>query len=401
VLGGLPHLPAPQREAASTAFGLGDGNPPDRFLVRLAMLGLLAEAAETSPLLCVVDDAQWFDLVSLQTLALVARRLLAERVALVFALRDARGNRALAGLPELVVGGLDDADARALLESSIPGPLDACVRDRILAEARGNPLALLELPRGRSPAAVAGGFGLPGPEPLAARIEHGFAGRFAPLPVQTRRLLLAAAAEPVGDVALLWRAADRLKIGLEAVAPAEAAGLVELGGRVRFRHPLVRSAVYRSASPEGKRDVHRALAEVTSPEIDPDRRAWHRAHAAVGGDEAVASELERSAGRARARGGVAAAAAFLQRAAELTPDPYRRGARALAAAQAKFESADADVALETPQARRDVPARRPAACPSRPGARRDHIRAQAWERRSTIAARRGAAARRARFGAGA
>ncbi len=345
MLGGLPRLPDPQREAVSTAFGLGAGNPPDRFLVGLAVLGLLAEVADAKPLLCIIDDAQWVDRVSVQTLAFVARRLLAERVALVFSLRDDE-HRALAGLPELVVEGLEDADARTLLESTIPGVLDTHVRDRILAEARGNPLALLELPRGRPPAAVAGGFGLPGPDGLAARIEEGFAGRFAPLPDQTRRLLLAAAADPVGDVALLWRVAGRLEIGLDAVAPAEAAGLVELGGRVRFRHPLVRSAVYRSASAQEKRDVHRILADVTNAEIDPDRRAWHLAHAVIGGDEAVASLLERSADRARARGGVAAAAAFLQRAAELTPDLSRRGGRALAAARAKFESADADAALE-------------------------------------------------------
>jgi DNA-binding CsgD family transcriptional regulator/tetratricopeptide (TPR) repeat protein len=338
-------LPAPQREALSTAFGLSGGPPPDRFLVGLAVLSLLAEVAETEPLVCMLDDAQWLDRVSLQTVAFVARRLLAERVALVFAVRGGEDQHALAGLPELVVGGLNHTDARVLLESTIPGPLDGRVRDRILAEARGNPLALLELPRGGPLAAVAGGFGLPGALPLTTRIEQGFAGRFAQLPVQTRRLLLAAAAEPVGDVALLWRAADRLKIAPDAVAPAEAAGLVEIGLRVRFRHPLARSSVYGSASPEDKRDVHRVLAEVTDAEADPDRRAWHRAHAVVGADEEVAAELKRSAERARARGGVAAAAAFLERAAELTPDPAGRGARALAAAQAKFESAAPEAAL--------------------------------------------------------
>ncbi|MDW5594239.1 AAA family ATPase [Conexibacter stalactiti] len=345
MLGRIDGLPGPQRDALSTAFGLGTGKPPDRFLVGLAVLGLLAEVAETKPLVCVVDDAQWLDRESVQTLAFVARRLLAERVAFVFALRADDDQHALAGLPELVVEGLEHADARTLLEATIPGPLDHRVRDRILAEAHGNPLALLELPRGQPPAAVAGGFGLPSGIPLAARIEQGFVRRLAPLPVETRRLLLAAAAEPVGDVALLWRAADRLEIAPDAVAPAEAAGLVELGVRVRFRHPLVRSSVYRSASPEEKRAVHRVLADVTDAEIDPDRRAWHRAHAVVGADEAVAAELERSAGRARGRGGVAAAAAFLQRAAELTPDPAVRGARALAAAQAKFESASPEAAL--------------------------------------------------------
>ena len=338
-------LADPQRDALATALGLSAGEPPDRFLVGLAVLGLLAEVAEMKPLVCVVDDAQWLDQVSVQTLAFVGRRLLAERVAVVFALRGAAEQDALAGLPELVVGGLNQADARVLLASTIPGPLDGRVRDRILAEARGNPLALLELPRGRRPAAVAGGFGLLDAVPLVARIEQGFAQRLAPLPAGTRQLLLTAAAEPVGDVALLWRAADRLGIGPEAVAPAEAAGLVELGSRVRFRHPLVRSSVYGSASPEEKRAVHRVLAEVIDAEVDPDRRAWHRAHAVIGTDEVVATALERSAERARARGGVAAAAAFLERAAELTPDPTGRGARALAAAQAKFESAAPEDAL--------------------------------------------------------
>src|SRR5436305_2442973 len=341
----LDALPDPQRDALATAFGLAAGKPPDRFLVGLAVLGLLAEVAETKPLVYIVDDAQWLDRESVQTLAFVARRLLAERIALVFALRGADDHQALSGLPELVVDGLDHADAGVLLESPIPGRLDDRVRDRILAEARGNPLALLELPRGQAPAAMAGGFGLPSTLPLAARIEQGFLGRIAPLPVETRRLLLAAAAEPLGDVAMLWRAADRLGIGPAAVAPAEAAGLVELGARVRFRHPLVRSSVYGSASPEQKRGVHRVLAEVTDARVDPDRRAWHRAHAVFGVDEEVAGELDRSAGRARARGGVAAAAAFLERAAELTPDSARRGARALAAAQAKFESAAPGAAL--------------------------------------------------------
>jgi DNA-binding CsgD family transcriptional regulator len=338
-------LPGPQHDALATAFGLRAGDPPDRFLVGLAVLGLLAHVAETKPLVCLVDDAQWLDRESLQTLAFVARRLFAERVAVMFALRGSDDEHLLAGLPELVVLGLQRADARVLLESTLPGRLDSRVRDRILAEANGNPLALLELPRGGPPAAVAGGFGLPSAPPLADRIEQGFAGRLTRLPAQTRLFLLAAAAEPVGDVALLWRAADRLRIGADAIAPAEAADLVELGARVRFRHPLVRSSVYRSASADEKREVHRILADVTDPETDPDRRAWHRAHSVIGTDEAVASELERSAARARARGGIAAAAAFLERAAELTPDPARRGERALAAGQAKFASAAPEAAL--------------------------------------------------------
>jgi DNA-binding CsgD family transcriptional regulator len=341
----LDRLPGPQRDALSTAFGLSAGEPPDRFLVGLAVLSLLAEVAEAEPLVCLVDDAQWLDRVSAQTLAFVARRLLAERVAFVFAVREPSDEQDLAGLPELTVRGLGDGDARALLDSVLTGPLDERVRDRIVAETRGNPLGLLELPRGLSPAELAGGFGLPDTVPLANRIEHGFLRRLEPLPDEPRRLLLTAAAEPVGDVTVVWRAAALLGIGPDAAAPAEAAGLIELGARVRFRHPLVRSAVYRAASPDERRSVHGALAEATDADLDPDRRAWHRAHAAGGPDEAVAGELELSAGRVKGRGGAAAAAAFLERATELTPDPARRGARALAAARAKYDAAAPEAAL--------------------------------------------------------
>ena len=341
MLGRLGQLPIPQRDALNTAFGLSAGPPPDRFLVGLAVLSLLADAAEEQPLVCIVDDAQWLDRVSVQTLAFVARRLLAERVALVFALRASGDEHELEGLPELVIEGLVAADARQLLDATIPGPLDPRVRDRILGEAGGNPLALLELPRGGKPIAVAGGFGLPVEMPLTSRIEQGFVDQLTLLPARTRRLLLLAAAEPVGDVPLLWRAAERLGIGPEAAEPAEAAGLVEIGARVRFRHPLVRSAAYRAAPASERREVHRALADVTDARLDPDRRAWHRARAAEGPDEAVAGELERSADRAQARGGLSAAAAFLLRAAELTPDPALRVKRSLAAAQAKLDIADA------------------------------------------------------------
>jgi DNA-binding CsgD family transcriptional regulator len=341
MLGRLRHLPDPQRDALSTAFGLAAGPPPDRFMVGLAVLSLLADMAEEQPLLCIVDDAQWLDRVSAQTLAFVARRLLAERVGLVFAVRPDGHDHGVQGLPELVVEGIGAVDARVLLDATVPGPLDERVRDRILAEASGNPLALLELPT-----AAAGGFGLPGSMPLISRIEQGFARQLEPLPGETRQLLLLAAAEPVGDVTLLRRAAELLGLEADEAAPAEAAGLIDIGARVRFRHPLVRSAAYRSASPPDRRDVHRALAEATDPQLDPDRRAWHRAHAAARFDETVADELERSAGRARNRGGVAAAAAFLARAAELTPEPARRGRRALAAAQAKFESGAPEAALE-------------------------------------------------------
>ena len=341
MLGRLGHLPIPQRDALNTAFGMSAGPPPDRFLVGLAVLSMLADAAEEQPLVCIVDDAQWFDRVSVQTLAFVARRLLAERVGLVFALRESGDEHELEGLPELVIEGLVADDARRLLDATIPGPLDARVRDRILGEAGGNPLALLELPRGRKPMAVAGGFGLPVEMPLTSRIEEGFVRQLEPLPAETRRLLLLAAAEPVGDVPLLWRAAEQLDIAPESTGPAEAAGLVEIGTRVRFRHPLVRSAAYRAASAPERRKVHRALADATDARLDPDRRAWHRARAADGPNEVVAGELERSADRAQARGGLSAAAAFLQRAAELTPDPTVRIKRSLTAAQAKLDVADA------------------------------------------------------------
>jgi DNA-binding CsgD family transcriptional regulator/tetratricopeptide (TPR) repeat protein len=339
----LDRLPVPQREALRTAFGLSPGSAPDRFLVGLAVLSLLSDVAEVRPLVCLVDDEQWLDRVSAQVLAFVARRLDAEAVGIVFATRFASDE--LAALPELLVEGLREADARTVLDSVLTGPLDALVRDRIVAETRGNPLALLELPRGLTPAELAGGFALPGGAPVSGRIEETFRLRLAALPADTRRLLLVAAADPVGDPVVVWRAAEQLRIAAVAATPATAAGLIEFGARVVFRHPLVRSAAYRSASAEDRRDAHRALAEVTDPVIDPDRRAWHRAHAAPGPDEDVAEELERSASRAQARGGLAAAAAFLERAALLTPEPDRRAQRLLAAAGAKSGAGALDAAL--------------------------------------------------------
>ena len=307
------------------------------------MLSLLSVVAEERPLICVVDDEQWLDRASAQVLAFVARRVEAESVGLVFAARVASDE--LAGLPELVVEGLREDEARALLDSVLTGPLDARVRDQIVSETRGNPLALLELPLGVTPAELAGGFGLPGAVPLAGRIEESFRRRLDALPAETRRLLQLAAADPVGDPVLVWRAAERLAIGAEAATPAVEAGLIEFGVRVLFRHPLVRSVAYRSASVQERQDVHRAIAEVTDPEIDPDRRAWHRAHAAAGPDEDVASELERSGDRAQARGGLAATAAFLERAAMLTPEPGRRARRLLGAAKAKRDAGALDAAL--------------------------------------------------------
>jgi DNA-binding CsgD family transcriptional regulator len=342
----LDRLPGPQREALGVAFGLWPGGAPDRFLVGLAALGLLSEAATDQPLLCLVDDAQWLDQASAQALAFVGRRLDAESVALLFGTRDLAAAGDLAGLPKLALGGLSDADARALLASVIPGRLDEPVRDRIIAESGSNPLALLELPRGVTAAELAGGFGLRGTGSLSGWIEQSFRRRITPLPATTQRLLLLAAAEPTGDPALLWRAADRLGIGVEAAAPAVADGLLTVAGRVTFRHPLVRSAVYQAAPTADRRRAHQAIAEATDPGTDPDRRAWHRAQAAAGPDEDVAAELERSAGRAQARGGLAASAAFLAHAAALTPGPPARAARKLAAAQATYEAGMPDAAVK-------------------------------------------------------
>ena len=335
MLGSLGRLPPPQRDALGTAFGLSSGAQPDRFLIGLALLSLLSDAAEERPLLCLVDDAQWLDRASAQVLAFVARRLQAESVVLLFAEREPGEPDEIAGLPDLRLRGLPAGNARELLASAISGPLDDRVQDRILAEAHGNPLALLELPHELSPAELAGGFGLAGGLPLPGRIEGSFLRRAQQLPAESQRLLLVAAAEPTGDPALLWQAAGTLNIPAQAAGPAQADGLLDLGAQVAFRHSLLRSAVYRAAAADERRSAHLALAAATDAEIDPDRRAWHRAHATLAPDEDVADELERSAGRAQARGGLAAAAAFLERAAALTPDPGRRARRALYAARAK------------------------------------------------------------------
>ncbi|NMO56949.1 AAA family ATPase [Actinoplanes sp. TBRC 11911] len=400
MLDNLEKLPEPQRDALKTIFGLSVGAAPDRFLVGLAVLSLFAEAAEQQPLICLIDDAQWLDRASAQTLAFVARRMLAEPVGLIFAARTAAGTpprtarttagtpprtaRTAAGtpprtartagtpptaastgaefalppdkseksekdplgdIPEILIRGLGDADARTVLASALHGAIDSAVRDRIVAESRGNPLALLELPRTWTSAELAGGFGLPETTELANRIEQSYLHRLGELPPESQLVLLTAAAEPVGDVTLLWRALERLGIGPENASAAEAAGLIELGAQVRFRHPLVRSAVYGAASPDTRRQVHRALAEVTDPQLDPDRRAWHLAHATTGLDEDVATELELSAGRARARGGLAAAAAFLDRSASLTADPAKRAARMMAAAQHNVQAGTFDAAM--------------------------------------------------------
>lgn len=334
-------LPDPQRTALDVALGRQAGAAPDRFLIGLAVLNLLAEQG---PMLCLVDDAQWLDQASAQVLAFIARRVGAERLVLIFAVREPRDGSAdpLAGLPELHLGGLGEADAHALLNTAVSAPLDEGVRDRIVAEARGNPLALLELP---TSVQLAGGFGLPDAVSVPRRIEDNFQRRSNSLPAQTRQLLLVAASEPTGDPALLWRAADHLGIDREAAAPAESAGLLEIDTRVRFRHPLVRSAVYRAATAPEHRRAHCVLAAATDPHTDPDRRAWHRAQSVLGTDEDAAADLERSADRALARGGFCAAAAFLRRSTDLTADPARRARRALDAANAEHCAGAPEAAL--------------------------------------------------------
>jgi DNA-binding CsgD family transcriptional regulator len=351
----LDRLPVPQRKALATVFGQSTGPPPDRFLVGLAALTLFADVAEQQPLVCIVDDTQWLDRASLQILGFVGRRLLAERIALVCTARTGIGDEVLAGLPELSIHGLGDSDARALLLDNVYGPLDAAVCDQIVTESHGNPLALLELPRGWNVADLAGGFGLPTSQPVGSKIEESYVRRLRLLPSETQVLVLAAAAEPLGDPLLLHRAAETFSIDMAAADPAVDAGLLSIGGRVEFAHPLVRSAAYRSAATEDRQRVHRALAEATDPETDPDRRAWHRARATPGPGEEIAAELERSAGRAQARGGLAAAAAFLQRAVALTVDPTRRAERALAAAQVSLQAGAFDAALGLVASAQDGP----------------------------------------------
>src|SRR5437899_12541952 len=339
----LEGLPVPQSEALRTAFGLASGRPQDRFFLGLAVLTLLSDVAEEQPLLCVVDDEQWLDRASADVLAFVARRLGAESVGLILAARAVSDE--LAGLPELVVGELSEVEAGALLDSILTAPLDPRVREQIVSETRGIPLAMLELLRDLTPAELAGGFGFAGGVPVSGSIEETFRRRIEALPSDSRRLLQLAAADPIGDPLLVWRAAERLGISTDAATAPAQAGLLEFGARVRFRHPLVRSTAYRSASLQERQEVHRALAEVADPEIDPDRHAWHRAHAAAGPDEDVADELDRSATRAQARGGLAAAAAFLERSAELTLEPARRAERILAAVRAKRDAGDFEAAL--------------------------------------------------------
>jgi DNA-binding CsgD family transcriptional regulator len=355
LVGRIGHLPGPQRDALQAALGLVQTGRPDRFLVGLAVLSLLAGNAREEPVLCLVENVQWLDQASLQTLAFVGRRLMGVPVAIVFAVRDGAGRRELAGLPVLRVGGLPKADAQQILAAAVHAPLDEHVRDRILAEAHGNPLALQGLSRGLSLDELAGGFAIPGPGSHSRRSTERLLRRAESLPLDSQQLLLIAAAEPVGDMSVLWRAAQELRISPEAAGRAEAAELIDFGPRIRFRHPLVRSAIYHAAKLDDRRAVHRALAEATDPDTDPDRRAWHRAQASSGPDEALAADLEREAGRARARAGLAAGAAFHERAAVLTGDSGRRGARCLAAARAKLQAGAPHAAGELLQTARSAP----------------------------------------------
>ncbi|GAA1224324.1 AAA family ATPase [Pseudonocardia alaniniphila] len=335
-------LPGPQRDALYAAFGLRVGPAPDRFLVGLAVLGLLAEVARERPLVCVIDDAQWLDTSSVQLLTFVARRLRVESVAVIIAVREPH-ELDLSGLRELVVGGLPETEARLLLGSALRGRVDERVLDRIVSESRGNPLALMESARSSTVAELDSGLLSVGA--LPERIEESYLQRVVALPRDTRRLLLLAAAEPIGDPVLLWRAAGLLGLGDRDAAPATQNGLIDIGPVVRFPHPLARSVLYRAASLKERRNSHQALAEVTNPDTDPDRRAWHRAQAAPGPDDEVADELERSAFRARARGCSAAAAAFLEQAAELTVEPSRKAERTVAAAQEKHRAGMTDAAI--------------------------------------------------------
>src|SRR4051794_6343742 len=341
----LKALAEPQQNALRVALGLSSGDAPNRFLVALAVLNLLCATALERPLLCLVDDAQWLDAASVQALGFVARRLLADPVAMIFSVREPVVTRGFAGLPELSLQGLEVPDARALLSRAVPGRLDDRVRDRIIDETGGNPLALVELSQRTTPAERAGGFAPAGAGDLPSQLEDRYLRRVAGLPDTTRRLLLLAAADPLGDASVLWRAAERLAIHPSAADAAAEGGLVAIDDRVRFHHPLVRSAVYRAASDEERRQVHEALAEVSDRELDADRQSWHRALAAAGADEAVAAALEHSAERAHARGGLAAAAAFLERATALTADPTLRARRALAGAEAGLQTGAFDAGL--------------------------------------------------------
>jgi DNA-binding CsgD family transcriptional regulator len=344
-LGGFEGLPAPQRQALGSAFGLVDGPPPDRFLVGMAALTVLTDAAAARPVLCLIDDAQWLNQVSIEVLGFVARRLYADRVGMVFAAREGEGRAVvLAGLPELTVGGLVEEAAQELLATSAGGQVDRQVSGRIVADTAGNPLALVELAAELTAAELSGAEPLDWPLRFEGRLDELYRSRVRALPGGTQTLLLLAAADPTGEPALIWNAARNLEIDPEAGQAAGVERLVSWEPRVRFRHPLIRSAVYYAAPAAARRGAHQALAAVTDPGVDPDRRAWHLAEAASGPDEQVASELERSADRARGRGGWGSGAAFLERAAALTPDEDHQARRMLAAAENRLAAGEAPAA---------------------------------------------------------
>jgi DNA-binding CsgD family transcriptional regulator len=345
MLSSLDALPKPQQRALRVAFGLAAEPAPDRFALGLAVLSLLAENAAARPLVCLVDDAQWLDESSSQVLGFVGRRLLAEPVGLLFAVREAAGERLFPGLPTLTIEGLTDEDAGALLTAAVPGHLDKRVCDRLIAETGGNPLELLELARGMTEAELAGGFGGPRQARLPGRLPDHYLRQVRMLPEPAQQLMLLAAADPTGDATLLWRAAQTLGLGPDAAAAADAEQLLNIGSQVQFRHPLVRSAAYVAGSPEDRRAAHLTLAAATDAQADPERRVWHLAAAATGPDEEVAAALEHAAAKIQARAGLAASAAFLQRSVTLTAEPGRHTERALAAAHAQLNAGAFDLAL--------------------------------------------------------
>ena len=335
VLDRVGRLAEPQAAALAAALGLSRASVEDRFLIGVAVLGLLAEAAEEMPLVCVVDDAQWLDRPSADALTFAARRLEAEGVVLLFAARDGEVRRFEAeGLAELGLKMLGTEAAGALLAHRVTSTLSPEVRDRLVESAGGNPLALIELSGLLSAEQLAGRVALPDPLPQSTEIERVYLERARRLPAAAQRLLLLVAADDTGSLATVSRAATTLGIEPEALEAAEVAGLVRaIGGGVEFRHPLVRSTLYGDATFAQRQAVHRALAAMFDAEQDADRRAWHRAAASLGEDEAVAGELEHAARRARRRSGFAAAGRALERAAELSSDAEARGRRLVAAAQ--------------------------------------------------------------------
>jgi DNA-binding CsgD family transcriptional regulator len=344
----LDVLPSPQRDALRVAFGLEAGPPPDLFLVGLAVLTVLSHAVQEQPLLCVIDDAHWLDAESAQVLAFVARRLYADRVGMIIAVGERGVTQQFDDLPSVEVGPLPDAEAAELLRSVAGAPLNEQLVSRILADTQRNPLALVELSAEFDVAQLAGLAALPEPLPLSDRLERRFLRQVRGLPADSRAFVLLAAADPAPERSRLWRAAVLAGIDPDAAAAdAESAGLLEFPGAwVRFRHPLIRSAVYHGATDGERRRAHLALADVSNSgsDLDEGRRAWHRAAATTVPDEDVATELDRAAARARGRGGYWAQVALLRRSVELTPDEGRRAQREVALAGAEFASGRPDTA---------------------------------------------------------